>query len=154
MFDEDQIEIEDPDNEQEQLPKRNYTCREWVEHFKTTYGASIVTLLLFAYFNMGFRVMYLLSVKDLFKMYLGLEPAEAQLFSSLIALPAALKILYGLLVDNVTILGSSRNNYLKLCGMVMVLSLIMVQMPFMRNKYLIVLMLVIYGVANSIADVV
>lgn len=154
MFDEDQIEIEDPDNEQEQLPKRNYTCKEWVEHFKTTYGASIVTLLLFAYFNMGFRVMYLLSVKDLFKMYLGLEPAEAQLFSSLIALPAALKILYGLLVDNVTILGSSRNNYLKLCGMVMVLSLIMVQMPFIRNKYLIVLMLVIYGVANSIADVV
>lgn len=154
MFDEDQIEIEDPDNEQEQLPKRNYTCKEWVEHFKTTYGASIVTLLLFAYFNMGFRVMYLLSVKDLFKMYLGLEPAEAQLFSSLIALPAALKILYGLLVDNVTILGSSRNNYLKLCGMVMVLSLIMVQMPFMRNKYLIVLMLIIYGVANSIADVV
>lgn len=134
--------------------KRNYTWAEWVNHFKRTYGASVIVLLIFAYFNLGFRVMYILSLKDLFKMYLGLEPAEAQLFSSLISLPIALKILYGLMVDNIKFFHNSRKNYLKWCGVVMVLSLFLLTLPIMQNKYLTLMMLMIYSISTSVADVV
>ena len=83
-----------------------------------------------------------------------LEPAEAQMYSSLISLPITLKVVYGLVIDNVKIFGSSRNNYLKLCGVIMVTSLVLAQMPFMQHKILVVLMLLIYGISTATADVV
>ena len=83
-----------------------------------------------------------------------LEPAEAQMYSSLISLPITLKVVYGLVIDNVKIFGSSRNNYLKLCGVIMVVSLVLAQMPFMQHKILVVLMLLIYGISTATADVV
>ena len=83
-----------------------------------------------------------------------LEPAEAQMYSSLISLPITLKVVYGLVIDNVKIFGSSRNNYLKLCGVIMVASLVLAQMPFMQHKILVVLMLLVYGISTATADVV
>ena len=156
MIQEDQLDLEDIEftNNERPQPNRDYTWAQWINHFKDTYGASVIILLIFAYFNLGFRVMYILSLKDLFKLYLGLEPAEAQLFSSLISLPIALKILYGLMVDNIKFFHSSRKNYLKLCGVVMVLSLFILTLPFMQNKYLTLLMLMIYSISTSVADVV
>ena len=76
------------------------------------------------------------------------------MYSSLISLPITLKVVYGLVIDNVKIFGSSRNNYLKLCGVIMVVSLVLAQMPFMQHKILVVLMLLIYGISTATADVV
>lgn len=131
--------------EEHQRPQRNLTCMQWIKHVNTTFGTTTVTLLLFAYFNLGFRVMYLLTVKDLFKLYLNLEPSEAQFYSSVIALPLALKVIFGLVIDNVKLCGSSRNSYLKLCGIIMIVSLTFIQLPFMQTKILVLLMLLIYG---------
>ena len=76
------------------------------------------------------------------------------MYSSLISLPITLKVVYGLVIDNVKIFGSSRNNYLKLCGVIMVASLVLAQMPFMQHKILVVLMLLVYGISTATADVV
>jgi len=73
---------------------------------------------------MGFRALLTLTIKDLFKHYLNLEPAEAQYFSSIMYLPWALKVFIGMFVDNVKILNSSRNIYLKISGAIMMISLI------------------------------
>ena len=38
------------------------------------YDRSVVAVMCFTYFLQGFRVFHMLSVKDLFKLYLGLQP--------------------------------------------------------------------------------
>lgn len=126
MFREDAQEFDDSilPMEIEPTPSRNWTIRQWIKHFQDTYGMSVLALLIFVYFNMGFRVLYTLTMKDLFKHYLGLEPAEAQFFSSIIFLPWGLKVFIGMFIDNIRILGSKRNIYLKVSGIMMALSLV------------------------------
>lgn len=117
--------INDENFKEEELPvpigevttsSRNMSVSQWYYHFKNTYGYSALALLMYVYFNMGFRVLYNLTMKDLFKHYLELEPAEAQYFSSVVFLPWGLKIFIGMFVDNVQIMGSKRNIYCKISG--------------------------------------
>jgi BT1 family len=54
---------------------------------------------------------------DLFKDYLHLEPAEMQVMSAIIAFPWCIKLLYGLIADNVPIFGSRRRSYLIINGL-------------------------------------
>lgn len=126
MLGEDVQDIDDSilPMEIEPLPPRNWSIKEWIQHFKDTYGVSVLALLIFVYFNMGFRVLFTLTMKDLFKHYLKLEPAEAQFFSSIIFLPWGLKVFIGMFIDNIRILGSKRNIYLKVSGIMMALSLL------------------------------
>ena len=45
---------------------RKLTISQWVEHCKDTYGVSALSLLTFVYFTMGFKVLFSLTIKDLF----------------------------------------------------------------------------------------
>jgi hypothetical protein len=77
----------------------------------------VLVVMCLAYFLQGFKVFLFLSVKDLFKQYLKLEPNESQFYSSLISLPWSFKILYGLLSDNLPLCGGSRRRaYVMLNG--------------------------------------
>lgn len=103
---------------------------------------------------MGFRVLFSLTMKDLFKHYLDLEPSEAQYFSSIIYLPWGLKVFIGMFVDNVKIFGSARNIYLKISGVIMSVALVAMQMPSFQNKYVTLGLLMTFNVFNACADVV
>jgi len=92
---------------------------QWFQHFKDTYGLPYLFLLTFIYFNIGFSVLFGLTIKDLFKRYLELEPAEAQFFNSIITLPWGFKVLFGIFIDNVRIFGSVRTIHLKFSGVIM-----------------------------------
>jgi len=60
--------------------------------------------------------MAVLAVKDLFKTYMGLDPGEMQVYTSMIHLPWSFKILYGLISDNVPLCGTRRKSYLIIMG--------------------------------------
>ena len=120
----------------------------------TTYGFSVIVLLTFVYFNMGFKVLFGLTVKDLFKQYLDLQPTEAQYFSSIMYLPWGLKVFIGMFVDNVRIMGSSRNIYLKISGVIMMMTMIAIQMPAFQTKYTTLACLFLFNIFNAVADVV
>ena len=64
-----------------------------------------------------------LATSDLFKTVYGLEPSEAQRLSSIVHLPWAVKILYGLISDNFPIYGSRRKSYLFLAALIYVISM-------------------------------
>jgi len=68
------------------------------------------------YFLQGFRVFQGLVMKDLFKLYLELEPEYSQFLSSLTLFPWSFKIIYGFIADNIPIMGSRRKSYIILCG--------------------------------------
>ena len=69
-----------------------------------------------AYYMVGFREFTLLAVRDYFKNYLDLEPDQTQKLLTFVLLPWAVKIIYGLVADNIPICGSRRKAYLILSG--------------------------------------
>jgi MFS family permease len=74
-------------------------------------------------FNHGLWIAAVLAVKDYFKEYLGLDPGEMATYVSIIHIPWSFKILYGLISDNVPIMGTRRKSYLVLMGAVDFLAL-------------------------------
>ena len=83
-----------------------------------------------------------------------MQPAEAQFYTSILYLPWGLKVFFGIFVDNVSIMNSTRNIYLKISGVVMMLSLITLQLPGFQNKYITLTCLIVYNMFQAISDVV
>ena len=148
------VEKQEEKKEEGKAIQRSKTISGWYYHFKDTYGLSVCALLVFVYFNMGFRILMNLTMKDLFKVYLELEPVESQYFISLIALPWVLKVFIGIFVDNFKLFGTSRNIYLKISGLIMCGSLFWLQIPIFSGKYWALFLLMLFNLFNAIADVV
>ncbi|CAI2367375.1 unnamed protein product [Moneuplotes crassus] len=139
--------------EEEKENRRNRSIIQWVQHFKQTYGVPYMVLLSAVFFNIGFSVLSDLTIKDLFKHYLNLEPSEAQFFSSVIAFPWGFKVLFGFFIDNVKIFGSVRTIHLKISGIMMAVSLLLLRLPIFQHKYLTCALLFIFNIFGAITDV-
>ena len=64
------------------------------------------------YFNQGTKVLVYLASQDLFKAYYHMEPGRVQTIQAFTFIPWSIKIFYGLVSDNVPIMGSRRKSYL------------------------------------------
>ena len=87
------------------------------------YDKVFLALLSFQYFNQGAKALLLLAVKDYFKTTLDLDPSRMAQLQSFISLPWSVKLLYGLLSDNLPLCGSRRKSYVVLMGLLQFLSL-------------------------------
>lgn len=67
--------------------------------------------------------MAILAMQNLFKNYLMLDPGEMARLNSLVHLPWSIKIIYGLITDNVVFIGTKRKSYLVLMGLLQFFSL-------------------------------
>lgn len=66
--------------------------------------------------NHGLWSVAILACQDLFKSYLKLNPGQMTLYMSIVHLPWSVKILYGLISDNVPIAGTRRKSYVIMMG--------------------------------------
>lgn len=82
-----------------------------------------------------------LSVNDLFKAYLHLEPSETQFLNAIIAFPWAIKLVYGILSDSVPFYGSRKRSYYILNSVLAVICLIPLIFKQVEYKYLVVFLL-------------
>lgn len=73
-------------------------------------------------FNQGLWVMVTLAAQDYFKVYLGLEPGVMALYMSSIMFMWSIKILYGLVSDNLPICGTRRKSYVFIMGILQLVS--------------------------------
>ena len=96
----------------------------------------------------------MLSVKDLFKHYLGLEPNASQVFTSLISLPWSFKIFYGLVADNFPIWGSRRRSYVILNGLVQTMTLWALALHVVEDAVFVTTMLFLNSLNSAFLDVV
>jgi MFS family permease len=104
------------------------------------------------YFAQGFRTFIDLSVMDLFKDYLKLEPAEMQVLTSIICFPWSLKPIYGLIADNLPIFGSKRRSYVALSGLMQFTFLIPLIPAYIESEYVIAGFLTIYAMSVAFND--
>lgn len=80
------------------------------------FDISFVFLLVIENVNFGLWILVGLAAQDYYKSYLNCEPSEMTFYSSIMGLPWSLKILYGLITDNVPICGLKRKPYLIFFG--------------------------------------
>lgn len=95
-----------------------FTLLAWLINLYSKYDTSFLMVQGMVFFCQGFKIFLELSVRDLFKQYLNLEPNQSQFLQSIIALPWCFKIVYGLIADNLPIFGSHRKAYIILNGLI------------------------------------
>ena len=88
--------------------KHCFPYYDYVRSLYRRFDGSFVTILLLENFNFGLWIMVTLCQQDYFKAYLNQEPGDMAVYSSLIVLPWSLKIIWGLITDNVPICGLKR----------------------------------------------
>ena len=109
----------------------------------------LILLFLTIYFCTGFRMMLVLVVKDLFRLYLHLDPAETQLFSSIMVIPLSFKPIYGIIADNVIFFGQRRISYIRATALFAVLLQVLIFFFCTANKYLVLALLMACQVVNA-----
>ena len=77
------------------------------------------------YFNQGTKVLVYLASVDLFKAYYHLEPGRVQSIQAFTNIPWSIKIVYGLISDNVPIMGSRRKAYLVIMAIFQFVSMVL-----------------------------
>jgi hypothetical protein len=113
-----------------------------------------IVLLGMQYFNQGSKVLTSLAMSSLFKDEYGLDPGYSQTLSSIIMLPWAFKIVYGLISDNVPIFGSKRRSYCILLSFMQVVCTILVSFYFGKNEYIPTVLLTITSATIAALDVI
>ena len=106
-------EMEEPDNG----PFYCSMCN-WCGSFRDRFDKPFTTFFIVQNINHGMWIIAVLAVKDYYKEYLGLDPGDMQIYISIIHLPWSFKILYGLISDNVPMLGTRRKSWLVLMGLI------------------------------------
>mmetsp|Transcript_4881 Transcript_4881/g.3333 ORF Transcript_4881/g.3333 Transcript_4881/m.3333 type:complete len:89 (+) Transcript_4881:286-552(+) len=86
-------------------------------YLSNKYDNTFLLMLFLQYFNQGFRIVVSLATKDMYKRTYDLEPSYTQFLSSFIYIPWSVKIVYGLISDNIPIMGSRRKSYLIIFGL-------------------------------------
>lgn len=90
------------------------------------FDTGFVVLLAVQNLNQGLWQMVLLASQDYFKQYLKLDPGVMAGYMSLISVTWSIKILYGLISDNLPMAGTKRKSYVILMGFLQFVSLLSV----------------------------
>lgn len=126
----------------------------WIGTIYTRFDPPFITFFMFENFHHGLWIMVILSVKDYFKAYLGLDPGEMQIYMSLISLPWSLKILYGLISDNVPICGTRRKSWLIIMGLIETTALFILFFTLPEDPIIVTLLLMVASMAIAFINVV
>jgi hypothetical protein len=96
--------------------------KSWIPYYDFTkslmnkYDGPFIVLLGIQNVNHGLWTVAVLACQDLFKTYMKMDPGDMTVFMSMIHLPWSIKIVYGLISDNVPIMGTRRKSYIVLMG--------------------------------------
>ena len=81
------------------------------------FDISFVVILIINNINFGLWQMVGLAAQDYYKAYIGCQPSEMTFYTAMASFPWSIKIFYGLITDNVPIIGLKRKPYLILFGL-------------------------------------
>lgn len=117
------------------------------------YDRAVVVLLAFQYFNQGGKSMMGLAQQDYFKTKLALEPGYIATLSSFIGLPWSVKLLYGMISDNVPLFGTKRKSYVVLLGLLQFVSLLAIYLLDIQSEVTFAVLLFAIQVTGAYLDV-
>ena len=98
--------------------------------------------------------MVILATQDYFKVYLKLDPGVMTGLISFIMFPWSIKILYGLISDNVPIFGTRRKSYIILAGIVEFAALLSIYIFRISHVYTVAFLICIASLCMAFVNVV
>ena len=104
--------------------------------------------------NQGLWGMVVLACQDYFKTYLKLDPGQMTGLMSIVMFPWSVKIIYGLISDNVPLMGYKRKSYIMLMGFVQFISLASIYVFEIKKIYVISALLACASLGLAFTNVV
>jgi len=104
--------------------------------------------------NQGLWHMVMLASQDYFKTYLKLDPGVMTKYMSLISITWSIKILYGIISDNLPIAGTKRKSYVVLMGLLQFASLLSVYVFEISHALSVALLLSVSSMCIAFINVV
>lgn len=126
----------------------------WLDTMYERFDKPFMTFFIVQNINHGLWIAAVLAVKDYFKAYLKLDPGEQQAMLSIVHLPWSFKILYGLISDNVPILGTRRKSYLVVMGIIQFLALFSIYAFLYEDAIVVALVLCLANMSEAFTNVV
>ena len=102
-----------PRNDEE---KHCFPYFDFVVSICLRFDISFIYILVVENINFGLWILVGLAAQDFYKSYMNCDPAEMAVYGSLQSLPWSLKVIYGLITDNVKICGLKRKPYIIFFG--------------------------------------
>jgi len=100
------------------------------------------------------KVLVGLASQTLFKDYYKLEPGHVQMLTSFVSLPWDIKIVYGLVSDNVPIFGSKRRSYLIIGGLLQMVTMLVLASDTIESVNMATLMMMLTSMSVAMNDVI
>ena len=123
--------------------------------FFQTYETSFLLMCCLCNFGQGFKRLVDLGLYAVFKNRLNLQPTEIELLLGIINFPWVIKILFAVVIDNVTFCGSRRKSYLVTSCVVFVSSLLALMVFYAKfGKVFITSCVLITQVCMTICDAI
>lgn len=127
---------------------------DWTQMLMAKYDRPFIILLGVQNINHGLWTVAVLACQDLFKAYLKLDPGEMTMYMSLIHLPWSIKIVYGLISDNVPIAGTRRKSYIIIMGMLQFFALISIYFLNETSAISVAILLTLAALSEAFVNVV
>lgn len=119
-----------------------------------TYDGPFLLLLGTQCVNHGLWSVAVLATQDLFKTYHKLDPGQMAMYMSIVHLPWSVKIVYGLLSDNVKFCGTRRKSYLVLMGCLQFFALMVIAAQDNLPSMAVALSLMMAALSEAFVNVV
>lgn len=120
----------------------------------TKFDGPFVILLGVQNINHGLWTVAILACQDLYKQYLHLDPGQMTLYMSMIHIPWSVKIIYGLISDNVPIAGTNRKSYIVIMGILQFVALISIYLFHETSAISVAIFLTLAAFSEAFVNVV
>ena len=120
---------------------------------KVPFDRSFINFFNYQNFNHGMFILIILSFKDFGKGYLMVEPANMQVYMSVIMMPWSFKIIYGIVSDNTASVGISRRAWIILTGAIQFLSLFILFAFEVKSPLLVAVLLALTSLGEAFTNV-
>lgn len=119
------------------------------------FDQSFLVVIIICNFTQGFKQFLDLSLLNLYKDIMKLEPAEVQAYMGIIAIPWSFKIVYGFMSDNLTVFNSKRRGHILLNCSCCILSMSAIMAFGMQfGKYFVTFMIFVSQINMAYNDTV
>lgn len=142
------------DNENEEEESSCIPLYDFSKKLYRTYDGPFLFLLGMQNVNHGLWSVAILATQDLFKTYLKLNPGQMTLYMSIVHLPWSVKILYGLISDNIPIAGTHRKSYVIMMGILQFCALIAIYFLHEMSALLVAVCLMMAALSEAFVNVV
>lgn len=126
----------------------------WLGTMYERFDQPFISFFIIQNINHGLWIIATLAVKDYFKVYLGLDPGEMAQYLSIIHIPWSMKILYGLISDNVPLWGTRRRSYLIMMGIIQFFCLFSIYAFQFESPLAVALILALASLSEAFTNVV